>query len=158
MSRLKMSCVSGVHCHISLCLLLVEVFAIPEEPCYQILKMLSSPPRLPSTAGDGDVPRSLFTVSHFLLSPSSPSKCQNLFQAFFSSVFYYLFHMLILSTLFNPTTSLLVQVLLLWGLGWDFFPVYFNTTLMSYQMYLESVISSVLLSLPVVPAGLHWKK
>lgn len=47
-----MSCVSGVHCHISLCLLLVEVFAIPCEPCYQILKMLSSPPRLPTRAGD----------------------------------------------------------------------------------------------------------
>lgn len=52
MSRLKMSCVSGVRRHISLCLILVEVFAILGEPCYQILKMLSSLPRLPTRAGD----------------------------------------------------------------------------------------------------------
>lgn len=61
MSGLKVSCVSGVHCHISLCLLLVEVFAIPGEPCYQILKMLSSPPRLPSTAET--CPPSLYRLS-----------------------------------------------------------------------------------------------
>lgn len=49
---LKMSCLSAVHRHISLFLLWVEVFAIAGEPCYQILKMLSSLPRLPTRAGD----------------------------------------------------------------------------------------------------------
>lgn len=51
-SGLKMVCVSGVHSYISLCLLLAKVFGVPVEPCYQILKMLSCPPRLSTTAGD----------------------------------------------------------------------------------------------------------
>lgn len=59
-------------CRLSLRFLLVEVFALPEEPCYQILKMLSSLPRLPTRAGDVPPPRThphphFFTVSHFLL-------------------------------------------------------------------------------------------
>lgn len=50
--RQKMSCEIRVHCRIPHCVLLVEVFAIPGEPCYQILKMLSSPPRRPNRATD----------------------------------------------------------------------------------------------------------
>lgn len=67
MSRLRMSCVSGVHCHISLCLLLVGMFAIPGEPCYQILKMLSSPPRLPTRAADMSPLPSLPSLTFFSL-------------------------------------------------------------------------------------------
>lgn len=51
-SGLKKVCVSGVHSDISLCPLLAKVFGLPVEPCYQILKMLSCPPRLSTTAGD----------------------------------------------------------------------------------------------------------
>lgn len=50
--RQKMSGEIRVHCRIPHCVLLVEVFAIPGEPCYQILKMLSSPPRRPNRATD----------------------------------------------------------------------------------------------------------
>lgn len=61
-SRLKMSCVWCTLPYFSLCLLLAEVFAIPGEPCYQILKMLSSPPRLPTRAGDTS-PSPLYRLS-----------------------------------------------------------------------------------------------
>lgn len=117
-----MLCVSGVHCHISLCLLLVEVFAIPGEPCYQILKMLSSLPRLPSRAGDMS-PSPLYCLSLSSLSTPSLSKCHNLFQSCFSSALHYFFHTLILSILFIPyfATYHLLQVLLLYGLMGDFF-------------------------------------
>ena len=87
MSRLKMSCVPSVHCHISVCLVLVEVFAIPGEPCYQILKMLSSPPRLPTTVGDMS-PSPSYSLTFFsLLSllPNVRAFFKLAFQVFLSS-------------------------------------------------------------------------
>lgn len=116
MSRLKMSYTCGVHRHSPQCFLLVEVFAIPGEPCYQILKMLSSLPRLPTRAEDMSPSRiyhsslsSLFFVSFQMSVPSKLPFLKPLIAFSFSQ-------MSILHVLFIPSLTLF-HLLLLSRLG-----------------------------------------
>ena len=69
--------------YFSHCLLLVKVFAIPGESCYQILKMLSSPRRLPTRAGDMS-PSSLYRLSLSSLNTGSFQMSKSYLDVLFS--------------------------------------------------------------------------
>lgn len=88
--------------YFSLWLLLVEVFAIAGEPCYQILKMLSSPPRLPTRAGDMYSPPHFYRLSvsslYFVSFQMSESSSDVLF--FCLALLLYFSHILILQIIY----------------------------------------------------------